>query len=106
MATFKFTGTITVYDARSKKDAINQLQVMLNDYEDMNPDNKEIIIQWNKVERVDKNHFKLVKCTLFSYTVAKLLKIHKRTFHRYQRANCKCAGCLVHMFQHVSGKQT
>ena len=54
MATFKFTGTITVYDARSKKDAINQLQVMLNDYEDMNPDNKEIIIQWNKVEKVEE----------------------------------------------------
>lgn len=52
MAVFKFTGTITVYDVRSKKDAINQLQIMLNDYEDMNPDNKEIVIDWSEVEKV------------------------------------------------------
>ena len=52
MAVFKFTGTITVYDVRRKSDAINQLQIMLNDYEDMNPDNKEIIIEWSKVEKV------------------------------------------------------
>ena len=52
MANFKFTGTITVYDVRSKREAINQLQVMLNDYEDMNPDNKEIVIHWDNVEKV------------------------------------------------------
>lgn len=52
MANFKFTGTITVYDVKSKKEAINQLQIMLNDYEDMNPDNKEIIIHWDNVEKV------------------------------------------------------
>lgn len=52
MANFKFTGTITVYDVRSKNEAINQLQIMLDDYENMNPDNKEIIIHWDKVEKV------------------------------------------------------
>ena len=52
MATYKFTGTITVHDVRSKKQAINQLQIMLNDYEDMNPDNKVIHIHWDKVEKV------------------------------------------------------
>ena len=52
MANYKFTGTITVYDVRSKNDAINQLQIMLNDYEDMNPDNKEITIHWDEVEKV------------------------------------------------------
>ena len=52
MAVFKFTGSITVYDVKSRKEAINQLQIMLNDYEDMNPDNKEIIIHWDKVEKV------------------------------------------------------
>lgn len=52
MAVFKFTGTITVYDVRRKSDAINQLQIMLNDYEDMNPDNKEIVINWSEVEKV------------------------------------------------------
>lgn len=52
MATFKFTGTITVHDVRTKKEAINQLQIMLDDYEDMNPDNKEVLIHWDKVEKV------------------------------------------------------
>lgn len=52
MAVFKFTGSITVYDVKSRKEAINQLQIMLNDYEDMNPDNKEIVIDWKKVEKV------------------------------------------------------
>lgn len=52
MAKYVFTGTITVYDVRSKQDAIDQLQIMLNDYEDMNPDNKEIIIHWDDVKRV------------------------------------------------------
>lgn len=52
MANYKFTGTITVYDVRGKADAIRQLQIMLNDYEDMNPDNKEVIIHWDNVEKV------------------------------------------------------
>lgn len=52
MANFKFTGTITVYDVKSKTEAIRHLQMMLDDYEDMNPDNKEIIIHWDKVEKV------------------------------------------------------
>ena len=52
MANFKFTGTITVYDVRSKAEAIRQLQIMLDDYEDMNPDNKEVIIHWDNVEKV------------------------------------------------------
>ena len=52
MAAYEITATIRVYDVRSKRDAINELQVMLNDYEDMNPDNKEIIIHWDNVEKV------------------------------------------------------
>lgn len=55
MANFKFTGTITVYDCKSRKQAINQLQIMLNDYEDMNPDNKQINIHWDKVKKVAKS---------------------------------------------------
>lgn len=54
MANYVFKGTITVYDARSKASAINALQVMLNDYDDMNPDGKEIVIQWDKVEKMTK----------------------------------------------------
>ena len=30
----------------------HQLSPMLDDYEDMNPDNKEIIIHWDEVEKV------------------------------------------------------
>lgn len=55
MATYKFTGTITVHDCKSQKQAINQLQIMLDDYEDMNPDNKQVVIQWDKVEKVAKS---------------------------------------------------
>lgn len=45
MATYKFTATISVTNSRSRRDAINQIQVMLNDYEDMNnSSNKEIFI--------------------------------------------------------------
>ena len=54
MAIYKFTGTITVYDVDSKKDAIDTLQIMLDDYEDMNPDAKEVIIHWETVEEEDK----------------------------------------------------
>lgn len=52
MATYQFTGTIKVYDCRTKTEAINHLVRMLNDYEDMNPDNKEIIIHWDNVEKL------------------------------------------------------
>lgn len=51
MAKYKFTGTIVVEGVRSEKDAIRQLQVMLNDYEDMNPNSKEISIHWDAVEK-------------------------------------------------------
>ena len=51
MANYKFTGTIVVEGVRSEKDAIRQLQVMLNDYEDMNPNHKEISIHWDAVEK-------------------------------------------------------
>lgn len=45
MATYKFTATISVTKSRSRREAINQIQVMLNDYEDMNTSsNKEIFI--------------------------------------------------------------
>jgi hypothetical protein len=45
MATYKFSATISVTNSRSRHDAINQIQVMLNDYEDMNSSsNKEISI--------------------------------------------------------------
>ena len=52
MATFKFTGTITVPNCRSRAEAINELQIMLNDYEDSNSESaKDITIHWDKVER-------------------------------------------------------
>ena len=51
MATYKFIGTIIVPDCRSRAEAINELQVMLNDYEDNNSDSKDITIHWDKVER-------------------------------------------------------
>lgn len=51
MATFKFTGTITISRVRSKREAIRTLQVMLNDYEDMNPDFKDVLIEWDKVTK-------------------------------------------------------
>lgn len=45
MATYKFTATISVTKSRSRRDAVNQIRVMLNDYEDMNSSsNKEIFI--------------------------------------------------------------
>lgn len=52
MATYKFTGTITVYGVRSKRDAIDTLQIMLDDHEAMNPDAGEILIHWDKIEKV------------------------------------------------------
>lgn len=52
MYNYKFTGTITVYGAMSKDDAINTLQIMLDDHEAMNPDAESIIIHWDKIEKV------------------------------------------------------
>jgi hypothetical protein len=53
MATFKFTGTITVDNVRTKKDAINTLQIMLDDFGDMNSESDaEVSIHWDKVEKV------------------------------------------------------
>lgn len=54
MATYKFTATISVTNSRSRSDAINQLRVMLNDYEDMNSSsNKEISISLGASEKVE-----------------------------------------------------
>jgi hypothetical protein len=52
MAAYVFTGTITVSDVRSKQDAINALQIALDDYDDMNPDAATIVIHWDDVKRV------------------------------------------------------
>lgn len=40
----KFNAVIKISGVRSKKAALNVLQVMLNDYEDMNPNAKEVVI--------------------------------------------------------------
>ena len=49
MATYTFDARITVEgnDVRTPYDAPRELQVMLNDYEDNNPDSADIIIQFN-----------------------------------------------------------
>lgn len=44
MATFKFEGTIYVQDVNTAQDAINALQIALDDYEDMNPGGATIVI--------------------------------------------------------------
>ena len=44
MATFKMTATIYVQGVESKQDAINQIQIALDDYEDMNPGCPDIVI--------------------------------------------------------------
>lgn len=44
MATFKFEGTIYVQNVESANDAINALQIALDDYEDMNPGGATIVI--------------------------------------------------------------
>lgn len=57
MATFQFTGTITVEGVRSRKDAINTLQIMLDDFDDMNSNSDSdasVCIHWDKVEKVIK----------------------------------------------------
>lgn len=40
----KFNATIEISGVKSKSAALNVLEVMLNDYEDMNPDAKEVTI--------------------------------------------------------------
>ena len=54
MAKFKFTGTLIVEgsDIRTKNDAITELQVMVDDYDDMNPYDSSVIIHWDKVEKI------------------------------------------------------
>lgn len=55
MAAYEITATIRVYDVRSKRDAINELQVMLNDYEDNNSENgKEITIDIVSTKKVEE----------------------------------------------------
>ena len=54
MATFKFTGSITVDGVRSKKEAITILQVMLNDFDDMNETDTSVVIRWDNLERIKK----------------------------------------------------
>lgn len=54
MATYKFTGTITVDGVRSKKDAINTLLVMLNDFDDMNDTIVSVVIRWDELKRIKK----------------------------------------------------
>ena len=53
MAKYKFTGTIVVDGVRSKREAIETLQTMLNDYTDNNFENaKGIGIKWDSLEKV------------------------------------------------------
>lgn len=53
MATYKFTGTITVDGVSSRKEAIETIQIMLDDFDDMNSDsNASVCIHWDKVEKV------------------------------------------------------
>ena len=54
MAKFIFTGTITVQGGsiRTQKDAINALNVMLGDFDDMNPDfDGSVTVHWDKIEK-------------------------------------------------------
>lgn len=52
MAKYIFTGTITVEGVKSRKDAINTLQIMLDDFDDMNSEsNASVCINWDKVEK-------------------------------------------------------
>lgn len=56
MATYKFTATISVTNSRNVREAANQLQVMLNDYADMNSSsNKEIFISLGASERIEED---------------------------------------------------
>ncbi len=48
MATVKFKATIYVQDVKTAQDAINALQIALDDYEDMNPGDATIVITHEK----------------------------------------------------------
>lgn len=55
MASYKFTGYITVegIGISSHKEAIETLQIMLDDFGNMNPESEvEIHIHWDKLEKV------------------------------------------------------
>ena len=55
MATYKFTGTITVEGVSSRKEAIETLQIMLDDFDDMNSESEaEVHIHWDKLEKVNE----------------------------------------------------
>ena len=54
MAKYVFTGTITINGARSQKEATNELQVILDAYEDVNETEKSACIHWDKVEKVNE----------------------------------------------------
>ena len=54
MAKFVFTGTITVEgsDVKTQKDAKTALQIMLDDFDDMNSDmDASVCISWTKIEK-------------------------------------------------------
>ena len=51
MAKYKITAEIMVDDAKSKKDALTALQVMLDDYDDMNTCGADITIHPIKIEK-------------------------------------------------------
>lgn len=55
MATYKFTGTITVEGVSSRKEAIETLQIMLDDFDDMNSESEaKVHIHWDKLEKVNE----------------------------------------------------
>lgn len=52
MATYKINATITVEGVRSRKEALNTLQIMLDDFEDMNPDtDASVCIHIEKIKK-------------------------------------------------------
>ena len=55
MATFKLEATIYVEDVDSAQDAINALQIALDDYEDMNPDGATIVIHHELPTKLDED---------------------------------------------------
>lgn len=54
MATFKFTGAVTVTGGsiETEQDAIDALQEMLDSYEEMDCYGSAVVIHWDKVEKV------------------------------------------------------
>ena len=51
MTKYKITAEIMVDDAKSKKDALTALQIMLDDYDDMNNWGADITIHPIKIEK-------------------------------------------------------